>query len=273
MNLIATLGGTALWHDLAHAVGNFRQALCQLLRYIGIQPQVQALRERDVGRLEGACACAQDAAVGRIATGKHQHRRHDGLGFEGLQHGVRHQVLRHARGGCGSQAVHADVVLGAFNRQGLHQSDQGHFGRTVVGLAKVAIQATAGGGHHNAAVLLRRHVRPHRLAAMHGPHQVHVHHQLEVGNLHLGKAFVTQDAGVVDQNVHAAPSVNRLLNHGLHGGVVSDGSTIGNSFTTCGVDFVHHGLRRTDGGTNAIARAAQVIHHHFGTALGQCQRV
>lgn len=47
----------------------------------------------------------------------------------------------HGRGGDGSDGVGFDVVLDAFARERLGEADKAHFGCTVVGLAKVAVES------------------------------------------------------------------------------------------------------------------------------------
>ncbi|MNT46234.1 hypothetical protein D3C72_1828630 [compost metagenome] len=72
---------------------------------------------------------------------QHQHGRAHQLGTQCTQHLGRHQALGHAGGRRGRQRIDMDVVLGAFERQGLHQADQGHLGRAIVALPKIAEQA------------------------------------------------------------------------------------------------------------------------------------
>ena len=67
---------------------------------------------------------------------------------------------------------------------------------------------------------------------LHGAHQMHVHHRVEVVHLHLGEALVAQDAGVGDQDVDAAPGVHRLLDHMLDAGIVGDGGAVGDGLAT-----------------------------------------
>jgi hypothetical protein len=67
---------------------------------------------------------------------------------------------------------------------------------------------------------------------MHRTHQVHVHHQPEILQRHLGEALVAQDAGVVDQDVDPAPGVHGLLHHGLHGRKVGDRRAVGQRLAT-----------------------------------------
>ena len=164
-------------------------------------------------------------------------------------------------------------MLGAFQRQRLHEADQRQLGGAVVALAEVAVQPGGRGGHQDAPVFLRHHVRPGRLDQVHGAHQVHIQHQAEIGQIHLGEALVAQDAGVADQRVDAAPGVQRLLHQGLHGLEIGDGSAAGHGLAAAGADFLHHALGGGGRAAAAVHRAAQVIDHHLGTALGQRQRM
>jgi len=214
---------------------------------------------------------AQDGAGGRIFRHQHQHGWGHGLGLQGVQHNLGHQTLGHTGGGGRGQGVDADVVLGAFQGQGLHETHQGQFGRAVVGLAEITVQAGAGRGHQNAAVFLLDHVRPHGLGAVHGAHQVHVQHQAEIRQVHLGKGLVAQDACIVDQNVDTAPGVDGLLHHGLHSLIVGHRGAIGQGLAASGTNLVHHGLGRTHRTAAAVHLAAQIVDQHLGAARGQQQ--
>ena len=97
---------------------------------------------------------------------------------------------------------------------------------------------------------------------MHRAHQVHVEHQLEVGQFHLGKALVAQDAGVVDQDVDPAPGVDSLLHHCLHRDKIRDGGAIGQRLAASRNDLVHDGLGTTE-----------VVDQHLGTTRCQRQRM
>ena len=116
-------------------------------------------------------------------------------------------------------------------------------------------------------------MRPHGLAAVGGAHQVDLNHQIEVVHAHLGKALVTQNAGVVHQNVHPAPGVDGLLHHGFDRRKVGDRGAIGQRLATGSADFIDHRLRRADRAALAVHAAAQVIDQHLGAARRQCQRM
>ena len=59
-----------------------------------------------------------------------------------------------------SDDVGHDVVFGALLCEGLGETDQAEFGGRVVGLAKVAEQASSGAGVDNTAILLLTEMRP-----------------------------------------------------------------------------------------------------------------
>ena len=258
---------------LVGTLGHLRQALRQLFRHRIAQAQVDALGQRDVGRLERTTARTQDGARGRALVHQHQHGGHHGLGLQRVQDLRREQRFGHARGRRGRQGVDVDVVFGPFDGQRLHQAHLGQLGGTIVGLAEVAIQPGGRSGHQNASVLLRHHVRPHGLAAVGRAHEVHIHHQAEIRHVHLGERLVAQDAGVVHQNVHAAPGVDGLLHHGLDRSKIRHRRAVGQRLAPCRADFVHHRLRRRHRAAATIHRATQVVDQHLGAALGQRQRM
>ena len=61
--------------------------------------------------------------------------------LEQTQDGLGHELFGHPRRRRRRQAVDADVVLGALDRERLHQADERHLGGAVIGLAEVAVQA------------------------------------------------------------------------------------------------------------------------------------
>ena len=73
--------------------------------------------------------------------------------------------------------------------------------------------------------------------------------------------------------VYAAPGINGLLHHGLHGLKVGDRCAIGHGLATRRANLGHHGLGCGERATGTIARTAQIVHHHFGAACGQGQRM
>src|SRR3546814_18551586 len=65
-----------------------------------------------------------------------------------------------------------------------------------------------------------------RLGDVGAAEQVDLHHQVEILHRHLGKAFVAQDTGVVDQDVDAAPFRLRLGDHLDHLVIFGDAAAV-----------------------------------------------
>ena len=235
---------------------------------------MHATSKRDVGALEGAGTRAQNSASRRVLGHEIKQSRRDRFRRENGEHFGRHQSLGHPRGGRRCEAVHSNVVLRAFDGKRLHQTHQRHLGGTVVGLPKIAIQTGRRGGHHDAPVLLRTHDVPHRLGANGCTHQMHVKHQTKIAQCHFAEAFVAQNARVVNQNIDAAPRVNRSSNHGGNGDFISHRSVIGNSRSTCGTYLIDHPI---GGGQRSIASPrcgeAKIIDYDFRATRGECERV
>ena len=97
---------------------------------------------------------------------------------------------------------------------------------------------------------------------------MHLKHQVEIGHIHLGKALIAQDTGIVDQYVHAAKSLFRLGDHFDHLLIFGNAATIGHGFAASGLDLLND-LRRCVRCACAVACATQIINHHFGAALGE----
>ncbi|MNS88719.1 hypothetical protein D3C72_1227070 [compost metagenome] len=154
-------------------------------------------------------------------------------------------------------------MAGALQVQHVHQADHAGLRRAIVGLAEISVHAGGGRGHEDAPVALLAHDGPHGARAIRGAQQVHVHDGVEVFGAHLGESLVAQDAGVVDQDVDAAPCVHRPAGHGRDIGTVAHAAAIGDCLAAGRGDLVGHGL----------GRAAKIIHHHPAAARGQLQRV
>ena len=197
----------------------------------------------------------------------------DRIGAQQVQRQAGPQVFGHPGVGRRGQAVDADVVLGALDRQGLHKADKGHLGRAVVRLAEIPVQSRGRGGHNDAAIVPLSHDVPDRLGAVDGPHQMDVHDEAEIVQLHLGEGLVAQDAGVVDQDVDPAPFRHRRPDHGLDSGEIGDRGGIGHGLAAGGHDFGHDGLGRGRGSARTIASAPQIIDDHLCAAFGQGEGV
>ena len=150
-------------------------------------------------------------------------------------------------------------------------------GRAVIRLAEIAAQPRGGGGHQDAAIILFAHRVPHRLGGEGRAEQMDAHDRFEIRRGHLGKALVTQDTGVVDQDMDAAPGF--LCPRGGFGHLrkVRDIAAIGDRGPAGCADFLDHGQRRISrtsaGNPGAVARAAQVVDHHARASPSQFQRI
>ena len=152
--------------------------------------------------------------------------------------------------------------------QCLGKASKAKLGSAIIGLSKVSVEPSRRRGHQDAAISLVAHGVPNRLCAVGGTHDMHLKHEVEIRHIHLGKALVTQDTSVVDQNVHAAKGLFRLGYHFNHLLKFSDATAIGHSFAASGLDFLND-LCRGIRCACTIACAAQIVHHHFCAALGE----
>ena len=93
--------------------------------------------------------------------------------------------------------------------------------------------------------------------------------QLELVELHFGESLVTQDAGVVDENVDASPARLRGLDHRGDLRDIGDIGAIGDGDASRRLDFARHlerGLRR-------LAVTAEIIDDDLGAARGEAESV
>jgi len=92
-----------------------------------------------------------------------------------------------------------------------------------------------------------------------GTLEVNLVHQVPVGLFHLQKAHISQDAGVIDDNVDATKVINGRLDDGL---TVLHRVVVGCCLATGLFDFLDHQISGL--GTCALASVggAEVIHDH-----------
>ena len=108
---------------------------------------------------------------------------------------------------------------------------------------------------------------------MHGAHQVNLQHQFKVGQIHFGKSLVAQDAGIVDQNINAAPGRHGLLHHGLHRSKIGHRRAVRKRFTASGANLRSHRFGSADRAARAIPCTAQIVDQHLGATRCQRQRM
>ena len=100
---------------------------------------------------------------------------------------------------------------------------------------------------------------------------MHLDDKAEVLERHLRETLVAQDAGVVDEDVDAAPGRERLLDHGLHGVRVGHRCAVRDRFATGDADLVDDRLGRLRRAAVAVDGATEVIDHHLRAARRERQ--
>lgn len=138
-----------------------------------------------------------------------------------------------------SNDVADDVVLGTLLSQGLCEANHGELSRRVVGLAKVAKETSSRGSVDDTTVLLLPEVGPGSSCALVSTLDVHLVDEVPIFVLHVLEANITEDTGVVNENVDAA----ECLDGGFDDLVtVLDTVVIGNSLAASGLDFVDNDI-------------------------------
>ena len=98
------------------------------------------------------------------------------------------------------------------------------------------------------------------------------HDRLEIGHLHLGEAFIAQDAGIVDEDMNAAPGVLGLRDHFHHLVIFGDIAAVRHGGAARRLDFLDD-FERCVRMAGAVARAAEIVDHDLRTALCQFDRI
>ena len=128
--------------------------------------------------------------------------------------------VRHSR----TDAVHGDARGRQLQGQALGEADDAALGGRVVGAVSGPLKASAGGDADNAAASLLQHLRRHRPAAQERPEQVGADDPLPFALGHVLHRARGVDAGVVDQDIDLAETVEAGLHHGVDGGSSCDTS-------------------------------------------------
>src|SRR3546814_14114913 len=94
---------------------------------------------------------AQDRARRRIVADEREQPRAHRLGRQMCERISRENAVGHCRRGGRREAVDADIVFLALYAERLHQPDERHLRRAVIGLPEIAVKARRGGRHHDTA--------------------------------------------------------------------------------------------------------------------------
>lgn len=110
----------------------------------------------------------------------------------------------------GGNDIGGDAPGGQFFGKGLGKSDDCRFGGRVVGLPEIAV-GRRGGDVDDFAVVLLSHERDHVFAAVVEAVEVDVNDLIPLIAGHFVEQRVSDDSGVVDQNVNTAKSGQRFF--------------------------------------------------------------
>ncbi|CAB4816479.1 unannotated protein [freshwater metagenome] len=90
---------------------------------------------------------------------------------------------------------------------------------------------------------------------------------LEFG--HREQHAVAQDASVVDDDIEATETVDRLLHHRLSALEAADVAGVGDGFTSSSDDLVGDVLRGASVAAHTIAAGAEIVDDHLGAMMRQ----
>src|SRR5215468_2801808 len=159
-----------------------------------------------------------------------------------------------------------------FERDAAGKPDDTELSRHVIGLAEIADQRRGRRHvHEGAAILL---AEPHRAGPAHveGAVEMYRQHVRPVRPAHAMEDAVTQDAGVVDQDVDAAEGGERSL-HDLVGIFrFGDRQRRGDRLAAAALDLVDHLLRGRGIRAGAFEARADVAYDHGGALARHHQR-
>src|SRR5580704_15885966 len=245
-------------------------------------------------RLEGAHGvdvAAEDhedlsVDVSRVGGGQEGDQVGDVLGVPGVETPVvvllgqaAEQVLGHAGPGAGGDGVGRDAVAPQLTGQYPGQGGDAGFGRTVVGLTGVAVEARLRGGVDDptsdvlsglglVAPVYGGMVRRREVAL-----EVHADDIVPVGLLHVEGHLVPQDPGVVDQDVEAAKGVDGLVDHVLAAFPRTDVVAVDRGLSATLFDEGDHVLGRVLVGRRVRERPSDVVDDDPGALARQEERL
>ena len=160
-----------------------------------------------------------------------------------------------------------------LDREDAGQPGQPGLGCAVVRLTEVSEQAGGGAGVDDAAVALLAHQAKGRLTDVQSSLQMDVDHRVDHGVVHLVERLVPQDAGIVDQHVDPAESVQRGLNDRLPTIRCGYGVVVGYRDATEGGDLVDYPVGCGHRGAAAVESPTQVVHQNLSSTTRKLDRV
>ena len=95
---------------------------------------------------------------------------------------------------------------------------------------------------------------------------MNIEHQLEIVETALAETFISQDTGVVNEDINAAPTLHGFSHHVLHLLEVSNVRTMRHCLSTSRLDFSHHSLRGRATAAATIDCTTKIIDNNLCTA-------
>ena len=175
-----------------------------------------------------------------------------------LQHRPRHVRLDPPR----RHTVHKNMMRGKLRGEAFHQTNHSSFGRSVMGVKRLAALAGGGGYHDDAAAPLADHVRDGVVDDRINALQVDRHHFVPFPLRHFfdGQGRVIPDAGVRHQDVQSSKMPDRCCHQALGVHHLRDVRAHGNHLATAPARSCQI-LR--------LPLRAQVTEHHPRAGLGK----
>ena len=222
--------------------------------------------------MEAACTCSDDGIGRGIFADEEEGGRNHIDRIEQLEGFFREEIFGHAGTRHGRDRIDLDIVFRAFQLERLGEACEAKLGGAVVRLAEITEQPGRRSGHEDAAIGLFAHGFPRGLGDIGRAIEVDVHDELEIVHCHLRKGLVAQHAGIVDDDMDAAPLLFGIGDHLFHLIELGDAATVRHGFATGLFDLLDD-LQRHIRMAGAITRTAEVVDHDPCAAAGEFERI
>ena len=201
-------------------------------------------------------------------------RTHQLLGLWIVDRGrAAHRVVHHSGRGDGDDRVDLDIEAGRFCREHARQPDDSGLGGAVVGHPRRAEDARRGRGVDDAAEVLLPHDFPCRPGHEERALEVHVHQRGQPLFGHVLEIGIAHGTCVVDEDVDAAPRVDRGVDDGLAAFRRCDAVGVGDGFSPVVPDLLRGVVGRIAARSVAGDRAAEVVDDDACAAGREQERV
>ncbi len=100
-----------------------------------------------------------------------------------------------------------------------------------------------------------------------------IENRFPVFRIHFDKAFVPENAGVVDQNIHGAERIQCRFNDIFTAFRSGNTVIVGHGLTAGRLDLIDHFVRRSLVAAGSVPASAEIIDHDVGAPFGQIKSV